>query len=186
MGLQLTLTAAVEGQWSQGGHAADNVAQLGLRTVLDFITGAGAKQANQVYAGHRALAASASESLDLNGALADVFSGLVNAVAIKALWVQADAANTGDIKVGGAGANAVLTLFGTNTDSLRIQPGGFAVVATPSAGGYAVVGGTADLLKVANLAAAAGGYTIFVLATAVIDGGQLDFSNPDNSGLIGG
>jgi hypothetical protein len=130
-----------------------------------FTNGAGANQASAVFSDTRTLVASATEDLDLNGtALQDALGANLALTKIKAIAIVADASNTNDVIVGGAASNAVSSLFGDATDTLRIKPGGFALLCAPTAAGYGVTAATADLLKIAN---SAGGtpvtYTIIII-----------------------
>lgn len=117
---------------------------------LTFANGTGANQADRVWSDRRTLAASASESLDLAATLTDPFGATLTLARVKVLLIEAAAANTNNVVIGGAASNAFTSLFGDATDKLVIRPGGFLLLAAPDATAYAVTAGTGDLLQVAN------------------------------------
>ncbi|MBB6191199.1 hypothetical protein FHS51_001421 [Sphingobium wenxiniae] len=126
--------------------------------------GTGANQANELWADTRTIAASGSEDLDLSGGVSDIFGTSLAFTKIKALVVVAAAANTNDVVVGGAAANAIASVFGDVSDTIRVKPGGMVALVAPDAAGYALTAGTADLLKVANSGAgSAVSFTIVVI-----------------------
>jgi hypothetical protein len=150
MGLNLSFLAQVQGVYTKPNAAQGVSSLLNLKAEIDFTTGSGASQADRTFVDVRTLAASASESLDLNGVLLNAFGDVINALRIKGILIMADKGNTNDVVFGGAGTDSIAGLFGSNTDTLHIQPGAFIMIATPTAGGYGVTAGTGDLLKVAN------------------------------------
>jgi len=115
-----------------------------------FADGTGAGQADAVFSDQRTLAASANETLDLAGTLAGTF-GNVSFARVKAIIVKAADGNTNDVLVGG-GTNALSTWVADATDIVRLRPGATLclVAGSADATGYAVTGGTGDLLRVAN------------------------------------
>ena len=129
---------------------------LAFQENYTITNGSGAGQADVIWQDKRTLAASASESLDVQtGALHDSFGTALTLSKIKAIIIAADGGNTNDVQVGGAGANAITAPFGSATDYVAVQPGGVLVLVNPTAGGYAV-DGTHKLLKVANSAGTTG------------------------------
>jgi len=119
---------------------------------VNLTDGAGANQANKLFADTRTLAASATENLDLSGVLVDAIGAQLAFTKIKGLLIRAAAANVNNVIVGGLNAAAfgVVSLFGVDPSSLIVRPGGFVLLAAPDAAGYAVTAGTGDLLKIAN------------------------------------
>lgn len=126
--------------------------------------GTGANQANELFCDTRTLAASASENLDLAGALTNAFGATITFDKIKALIVKAAAGNTNDVLVGGAASAQASAFFGDVTDVVKVKPGGMVAFVAPDANGYDVTATTSDLLKIAN---SAGGtsvsYTIILI-----------------------
>ncbi len=125
-------------------------APVAVNNLLELANGTGADQANQVFSDQRTLAASATENLDLAGALTDAFGGTVAFTKIKALMIKAAAGNTNNVVVGGAASNGFVSPFGGATHTVSVPPGGTLLLTAPDATGFAVTAGTADLLKVAN------------------------------------
>ena len=121
-----------------------------------FTDGAGANQAQKLFTDQRTLAASANESLDLSGVLADVFGAAITFTKIKAILVKAADGNTNDVVLGGAASNAWVGPFGASTHTVAVKPGGTVMFVAPDANGYPVTAGTGDLLKVANSAGGSG------------------------------
>ena len=132
-----------------------------------FTDGTGANQAKIAFADERTLAASANETLDLAGGLTDAFGNAITFTKIKAIMVQASAANTNDVLIGGAAATGFSSWVGDATDVVKVKPGGLFLIVAPDTNGYGVTAGTADLLKIANSAGSTGvTYKIVVIGTA--------------------
>lgn len=105
-------------------------------------------QANIMFADTRTLAASATENLDLSGALVDAFGATIVAAEIVAVYVTALAANTNDVVVGGAASNAFNGPLGGTTPTQSVKPGEYLL--WTSKAGFTVTAGTGDILKVTN------------------------------------
>lgn len=139
---------------------------IGYNPGFVFTDGSGANQANKVFTDTRTLAASANESLDLNGVLTDAFGQVLNFTKIRMLLITADPTNVNDVIVGGAASNGFISHVGAATHTNTIKPGGMMLLVAPDVNGYAVTAGTADLLKVANSAGTTGvNYTIAILGS---------------------
>src|SRR3990172_6816581 len=115
-----------------------------------FTAGAAADQADVHWSDERTLAASATEDLDLAGGLTDAFGAAITFARIKAIYVEADSANTNNVLLGGAAANAFATPFADAIDKVTLRPGGALLLVAPDATGYVVTASTADLLRVGN------------------------------------
>ena len=155
-GFKGTLTKSVDvGSAAHDVNPSSNVA-------WEIADGAGDNQAQLLFGDTRQLAASASENLDLAGALADAFGRTLTFTAVKAIIVEAPATNTNNVLVGGAASNAV-PLFGDATDVVAVKPGGKLSLTAPKTG-VTVTAGTGDILKVANSGSGtAVDYTITVI-----------------------
>jgi hypothetical protein len=125
-------------------------APLSFSRQINFSDGAGANQANRLWADQRTLAASATEDLDLAGVLTDAFGVAITFARVKALIVAAALGNANNVVIGGAASNQFVGPFGAATHTLAVRPGGLLALFAPDATGYAVTAGTGDLLKVAN------------------------------------
>lgn len=118
--------------------------------VFTITSGTESSQMDQIWHDQRTLAASTAEDLDLAGSLVDAFGTTLTFVDIRFIMVKASSANTNDVRVGGTGANAFFSFLGSNTDYIKVKPGGALFLYTPTDPGYAVTAGTADLLQIEN------------------------------------
>lgn len=166
MSLATEITAQIRARQTGAPDLGIASADLGAGVALKLGDGILAGQADRVWSDQRSLAASTAENLDLSGVLSDVFGAVVSFAKVKALLVVADAANPGNIVIGGAASNGFLGPFGDATDTLAVKPGGVALLVDAGAG-WAVTAGTGDILKVANASGAgAGSYKILVIGTS--------------------
>jgi hypothetical protein len=128
---------------------------------LAWLSGSGAGQCSKIYSDSFSVSQSTNTDLDLSGSLAGVY-GTVVFTAIKGILIVAGT-NTGlgNLTVGNV-TNGIVAPFGAATHSFAIAPGGVLFTANPSAAGFAITAGTADLLRIAT-AATAGTYTFDVV-----------------------
>jgi hypothetical protein len=141
--------ASIRGKLSRSSDLAQPAAPFALEAALQLAAGTGPGQADLVYADRGQLAASASVSLDLAGALAGPFGTAVVLAEVRAIMIKAAAGNTNNVVVGGAGSNPFVGPFADATDKLVIPPGGCVLLTAPSAG-WTVTAGTGDILLIAN------------------------------------
>lgn len=135
--------------------------------LASLVAGTGSGKADKLFADHRSLAASASESLDLAGVLADPLGATLTFAHVKALYVHAAAANTNDVCVGGAASNTFVGPFADATDVACVKPGGTLLVTAPASAGWTVTASTGDLLKVANSGGTTGvAYDVVIVGTS--------------------
>ena len=120
-------------------------------TRFSWATGTAANQADKMFSDTRQLAASATEDLDLSGALADGLGGTAVFARVKILIVKAAAANTNDVQVIRT-ATAGTSFFLADGDGLSVHPGGMLVLVAPAATGYPVTNSTDDTLTFTNSA----------------------------------
>lgn len=166
-GLKLAVLAQISGSISTDNDLATIAGKLDTTSRIDFSMGAGARQANLVFADRRTLAASATEDLDLDGGLADPFGGALVFKRVKAILIQAAAGNANDVIIGGAASNGFVGPFGAATHTMAVKPGGILLIAAPTAAGWPVTASTADLLKVANSGGGTGvTYDVILLGAA--------------------
>lgn len=125
------------------------VDEVKLTRRWSYTPGTANGQADIQFHDTRTLAASASESLDLAGILANAFGNTVTMAEVVALYIEASAANTNDVLIGPAASNGFLGPFGDASDRLKIAPGKAMMIQAPAAG-WAVTAGTGDLLFVGN------------------------------------
>lgn len=153
MGLNLEVSARIEGVVTGSNDLAAPEQSLNVKEVLTFLTGSGPAQASAVFSDTRTLAASATETLDLNGTLLDAFGQSVAFTSLKAILIKAHATNTNNVVVGDAASNAQTGFLGA-TGTITLEPGDFALLVSNN--GFTVTPTTADLLKVANSAGGTG------------------------------
>jgi len=122
---------------------------------IDLATGTGANQADLIFHDQRTLAASATEDLDLAGALTDSFGATLTLARIKGIVITAAAANTNNVNVTRPASNGV-PIFLAAGDGMPVKPGGKFEWWAPDATGIAVTAGTADLLTITNSAGTTG------------------------------
>jgi hypothetical protein len=115
---------------------------------IALANGIGVNQADRVFADSRTLALSATEDLDLSGALLDAFGQAITMAKLKAVILVAAAGNTNDVNVTRPASNGV-PLFLAAADGLSVKPGGAFVWVAPGAG-VTVTPATGDLLTIAN------------------------------------
>jgi hypothetical protein len=121
---------------------------------ISLADGAGAGQANLVFMDRRNIAASATDSLDLNGGgLLDPQRNTLVFARIKGLWVRAVSTNNAanNVVVTRPAANGV-PLFTAAGDSLALRPGEIFTWTSPTAAGVVVTAATGDLIDFVNSA----------------------------------
>lgn len=120
-----------------------------------------------LYSATRTLAASASEDLDLSGALVDTLGQTCVFADARMICIVASSANTNNVLVGGAASNQFINWVGNSSDVVVVKPAGCFFLYTPTDAGYAVTAGTGDLLKIANSGAGTGvTYDIYIGGTS--------------------
>lgn len=144
-------TAGIAAQGTKVTGLTQSLDPLAQSYSLDLTDGTGASQANQQWHASRTLGAGASETLDLAGSLTDAFGNTVTLARVKAILIKNTSNNAaGVLTVGGAGSNPWASLFGDVSDTIKIRPGGFFLLACSDATGYAVTAGTGDRLQLSN------------------------------------
>ncbi len=100
------------------------------------------------------------EDIDLSGSLTSVVDGTtVSFPIMMGLFIVNHSTTSGQYVTIGAGSNPWITWLTASGDGVRVGPGGFQALWSPL-DGYAVTGGTGDILR---LASAAGSPTVSVL-----------------------
>lgn len=129
-------------------------APLASNNTFTFTNGTGANKVQTIFSDRRTLTASATEDIDLSGALTDGLGATVSMTKMKGLIVKASSANTNNVQVGGNPSNGfpMAGVFADTTDIISVKPGGMFVFISPDANGVAVSAGSADTFKIANSA----------------------------------
>ena len=127
--------------------------------------GTGVSKADLCFTDKRQIAASATDTLDLNGVLSDVFGSVIDAAKIKAIMISADAGNLGKLTLSGVASHAFNgPLSGTNP-AVDINPGGILLYADPNTG-WVVTPSTGDTIQLVNSAAQVANYEIAIIAAS--------------------
>jgi hypothetical protein len=128
----------------------------------DLTNGTGANKGQVVWHDERTLAAGTPESLDLAGALACAF-GVITFSKVKLIAIKVVTTTPNyRLEVGGAAANQFINWVGNANDVIIVGAGGLFCLSSP-VDGYAVTGGTGDLLKINNPSAGGVTYDIWVV-----------------------
>ncbi|WP_282795180.1 hypothetical protein [Streptomyces sp. CC224B] len=168
MGLTASLSVAATVQQTKPLDLTTASDPLAFRRAVQLVDGTTAGKADRVFHDRRTLAASASEELDLAGALTDAFGQALTLGRVKGLFIAAAAANTNNVILGNASTNAWAALLGA-TGTVTLRPGTCLGVMTgpADATAYPVTAGTGDLLKVANSAGGTGvTYDVVIVGTS--------------------
>ena len=153
MTIALTLLARLTGTLTAAPDAGTATVPISESASVEFADGTGADQANAVYVDAFSIATASNLDIDLAGSLVDPLNQALVFTAIKAILIEADATNTTNLTLGN-GSNPFVGPFGAGAQTLSIAPGGIVMLANPSAAGWAVSAGTADILRIANAAGA--------------------------------
>ena len=161
---QLVATLADTAPTGDLATAAPGTSRVSVTHGVRLATGTGAGQADLMFSDTRTLGDGSSEDLDLAGVLTDAFGATITNVRIKAIYIQAAAANTTDLTIGG-GANDWSTLL---NGTIVLRPGGSfqAIAGVADATAWTVTAGTGDSLQVANSAGASADYDIVVIGAS--------------------
>lgn len=132
-------------------------------------SGTGLRQADNPHIDVRTLAASASETIDLQG-LTNANGATPTVAEVVAILLYADPANVGNLRIDDSPASNWSSLFtssgGTDDAQLTLPPGAFILAGCVQAAAYAVDAGNRQFL-VENLDGSnAGSYTIFLFTRA--------------------
>lgn len=150
MSVKAKISFAIAAVLAASGDLEAAESDLDYRRDWTFENGTGDDQADRLWSDTRTLGASATETLDLAGVLADALGQTVTLADVAGLVVKAAVGNTNPVVVGGAGANPWSAPFADPTDKVKVPRGGLFAWLAPKDGGGPVVGGTGDQLLIAN------------------------------------
>lgn len=148
--LQAQIDFSLLASLAAAGDFGDAAVPTRMERSFKFKPGAGANQANVIFADKRTINASTSENLDLAGVLIDQLGQVATFTKVRAIAFLADPANVNDVVVGGHATAAFAAPFGASNNTVKVKPGGMLVIVAPDANGYPVVATTSDMLQVAN------------------------------------
>lgn len=146
-----TVAASIAGIITGAPNIGSSQASLNQQLGVALTSGTAAGQADTCWFDQRTLAASASETLDLNGTLKDALNDTINLVRVKILAVAASANNTNNVVIGG-GTTTFVGMLGATSNTMILRPGAAMVwfVGANDATAYTLTGGSSDLVQVAN------------------------------------
>ena len=168
MTLKSSLSVSAAATLSGTADLANISSPLNFSKSVSLGSGTGAGKADRLFTDTRSLAASATEDLDLSGALLDVLGGPAVFARIKGLIIYAHDDNVNNVVVGAAASNQWATLLNT-TGTITLRPGATAAFMAGKADAtvWAVTAATGDLLKIANSGAgSAVNYDIVILGNS--------------------
>lgn len=131
-----------------------------VSAAIELLNGTGNTQADLAFVDARTLASNTTEDLDLAGVLTNALGSVLTMVEVVAVLIVSRAANTTNLTIGAATAEAQLW-FGAAGDTEVIKPGGFSFHYAPA--GWTITATTADDLKIANATGAAATYDVIVI-----------------------
>lgn len=142
---------------------ADAKVPLQRRIAIPLTNGAGLNQASEVFFDERTLAGGATENLDLAGVLVDALGNVLSLTKVKALVFFNLSTSLDKITIGNHATAAFLGPFGAAAHTVDVPIGGLAVFVAPTAAGWAVTAGTADMIKVLNGAGGSSTYQVVII-----------------------
>lgn len=167
MSLTATVKAAIDATLSTAPDLATLIAKIAGGKTVSFTNGAGAGQANLIFADQRSLAASGSENLDFSGSLTQPDGSAAVFARIKYIYIEAATGNTNNVQVTQPASNGVPGIFLAAGDGISIKPGGNFEWMDPGATGAAVTASTGDLLTITNSSSGTSiTYNIIVIGAA--------------------
>lgn len=136
-----------------------------ISTELAYTDGTTSGKVDRIFADTRTLGASATENLDVAGALTDAYGVSLTFVTVKAIIIKAAAGNTNDVQLTRPATNGV-PLFMAAGDGIPVKPGGIFAWACSGAG-ITVTPATGDLFTVTNSAGTTPvTYDVLILGTS--------------------
>lgn len=166
-GVRANVSLSIDATLSGTGDLGDPKQRILIEKALSLAAGTAATdEANILFSDSRTLAASATENLDLAGALTSAFGATITAAEIVLLYFFAHASNTNDVQVTRPASNGLVGPFMAAGDGVAIKPGEWAVFVSQA--GWPVTAATGDLLTVTNSAGSTGvDYDVVIIGRTV-------------------
>jgi hypothetical protein len=150
MALTSSVTLGIRATLTTPADLVTSTAPLNVNYSKTLASGILADQSDMVFSDTRTLAASATEDLDLAGALLMVNGAAFTPAKLKMIYVKAASTNVNDVVVSRSAANGV-PFLGAAGDAHSVKPGGVMLLFSPTVGGLATVtAGTGDLITITN------------------------------------
>ncbi len=131
-----------------------------VEKIVELLNGTTNDKADLAFVDTRTLASNTSEDLDLAGVLANALGATLTMAEVVAVLLISDPANTMNLTLGGASAEAQLW-FAASGDKEVVKPGGVSLHYCPA--GWAITATSADGFKVANANGASSTYYIAII-----------------------
>lgn len=148
MALSATIKASISASHTSVLDLGTATFPLSLLQSIALTDGTGANQADRIFTDTRTISASATDSLDLAGALTNAY-GTVTFARIKLLYVSADSGNTNNVNVTRPASNGVPFMLAAG-DGYPVHPGCFSLQVWSGATAVPVTAGTGDLIDIVN------------------------------------
>ncbi len=150
-----SVQGGVKWAWRDALTLGDTTNENSFASIANYLVGNGAGQASKVFVNQYAIAASATQTLDLAGGVTDFKGVAITFAVIKEIFIQLTTLTAATaIKVGGgtdgAGTNAFVGWVANASDLVRCGNGSFIHTGYPGATGFPVTGGTGDILGIIN------------------------------------
>jgi hypothetical protein len=142
----LTLAATLENDLS----VVTASAPISLNKSLPFTNGTAINQADRLYSARHSIASGTPLALDLAGTLENPLGETVTFAKVLGIIVVNNSTTAAEILTVGAGSNPISTWVAASGDGVQVGPNGFMANVNPSLAGFAVTGGTADILTITS------------------------------------
>jgi hypothetical protein len=119
-----------------------------------WASGTGVDTADRIYMKKDTVATGTPKTYDIAGGLTDILGNTITMAKVNAIIVVNNSVTAGEILTVGAGSNPLLNWVIATGDGVKAGPGGAVVCLDPSLAGYAVTGGTGDVLQISVAAGA--------------------------------
>lgn len=163
MALDLIIDTRLAGALTSAADMTTTTAAFDTVSRKTLSNGVAANQADFYWSDERTVTTGATDSLDMAGVLTSLLGGTVTFARIKGIRLRnsnaAGTANTTALQLARPAANGV-PIFDAASDAITIGADGEILLSNPTAAGWAVTAGTADLISVINAAGASNTYRI--------------------------
>ena len=162
-----TVTVGIAAKIAKAGDFQDTIQQFSRKLALAFADGTGNGNADILWADSRTLIADATEDIDLNGVLSDLYGDQVDMLNVKAiLIINTDTDSTISVMAAAAAGFAGAGFpFNAASEKQNILPGCFYAVGG-NGDGWNCVAATSDKITITEESSAAGAYDIVVLGAS--------------------
>ena len=147
--LSTSIALALKATYTNSLDISDAVANLSKGFKDTLSNGADSDQADLAWWETRTVSNGSPDTLDLAGGLTDAFGQTLSFARLKGMLLHNKSGTAGEVLAVGGDTAAVVGWVGAADDVVRVGPNGILLLWNPSAAGYPVTGGSADVLQVA-------------------------------------